>query len=232
MNSCAPEGVLLVDKPTAKSSFSMVAILRKRVGQPKVGHAGTLDPFATGLLVLLFGRRWTRTAGLFLNHDKEYEATIRLGVETDTYDRDGTPLLTSDTIPADAQIQQVIQEFQGEYLQTPPMFSAKRVGGKRLYDLARKGLCIHRERQKTTITTTLLSYQYPDLTIHVTCSKGTYIRTLAHDIGERLGCYAHVRELRRIRSGPFTVQKAVTLAEIDAMSREEIQHYLFRPDGL
>jgi tRNA pseudouridine55 synthase len=232
MDSAVSEGVLLLDKPSSKSSFCMVAILRKKTGQPKVGHAGTLDPFATGLLVLLFGRRWTRTAGVFLNHDKEYEACIRLGVATDTYDREGKISSTSDIVPSVADVERVLQEFQGEYLQTPPMFSAKKVGGKRLYDLARNGITIPRKQLTMQISTTLLSYQYPDLKIHVRCSKGTYVRSLAYDIGERLGCGAHVLELRRIRSGPFTINDAVTLPEIEQMSREEIQNHLFFPECL
>ncbi len=232
MIGAAPEGLLLLDKPSSKTSFTMVAILRKKTGQQKIGHAGTLDPFATGLLVMLLGRRWTRTSGVFLNHDKEYEATLRLGVETDTYDCDGQVTATADIAPTDADIVQVLQGFQGEYLQTPPMYSAKKVGGKRLYDLARKGVVIHREQQACHLTTTLISYCYPDLKIHVKCSKGTYVRALAHDIGERLGCYAHVSELRRTRSGPFTIDAAVTLPDLDLMSREEIQNHLFLPDGL
>jgi tRNA pseudouridine55 synthase len=111
------------------------------------------------------------------------------------------------------------------------MFSAKKIGGKRLYDLARKGITVHRDQQKCLISTTLLSYQYPDLTIHVHCSKGTYVRSLAHDIGERLGTFAHVLELRRTRSGPFTINGALTLAEMDQMSREELQQRLFFPEG-
>jgi tRNA pseudouridine55 synthase len=232
MSCAASEGVLLLDKPCSKTSFCMVAILRKKTGQAKVGHAGTLDPFATGLLVLLLGRQWTRTAGVFLNHDKEYEACIRLGVATDTYDREGQVIVTSDKVPFVADVMQVLQEFQGECLQTPPMFSAKKVGGKRLYDLARKGVTIPREQQKIRIITSLVSYQYPDLKIHVQCSKGTYIRSLAYDIGERLGCGAHVLDLRRTRSGPFTIDGALTLPQVDQMSREEIQKHLLFPDCL
>jgi tRNA pseudouridine55 synthase len=230
MGFSVPEGVLLVDKPSGKTSFSMVAILRKRSGQPKVGHSGTLDPFATGLLVLLFGRRWTRTAGFFLNHDKEYEACLRFGAATDTYDRDGRVTSTSSVVPSDADVSQVLLGVQGEYLQTPPMFSAKKVDGKRLYDLARKGVTVSREKQCVQMTTTLLSYQYPDLKIHMRCSKGTYVRSVAHDIGERLGCFAHVQELRRIRSGPFSVESAVTLEQLDRMSRDDITTRFFFPE--
>lgn len=230
MQEQAPEGVLLLDKPSSKSSFSLVAIIRKRLSQPKVGHAGTLDPFATGLLVLLLGRRWTRTSGYFLHHDKEYEAVVRLGTATETYDREGAIVSTSDIVPSEKDVQAVLEQFQGEYLQIPPMFSAKKVGGKRLYDLARKGIEIPREPIKTTIMTTFLSYQYPDLKIHVRCTKGTYVRSLGHDIGKILQCGAHVAELRRIRSGPFTVSHALSLAQVDRMSCEEIQRHLLFPE--
>ncbi len=232
MEGLVLEGILLVDKPSAVTSFSMVAILRKKTKQPKVGHAGTLDPFATGLLVLLLGRRWTRLAGTCLNHDKEYEATLRLGIETDTYDRDGTVIATSAHVPSEESVRETLSAFQGEYLQTPPMFSAKKVGGKRLYDLARKGICIPRQPQACRIAVTLVSYHYPDLAIRVHCSKGTYVRSLAHDIGERLGCLAHVADLRRIRSGPFTVQKALRLPEIDQICCEELRHHLLTPGSV
>lgn len=210
----------------------MVAVLRRKTGQPRVGHAGTLDPFATGLMVLLLGRKWTRTAGSFLSHDKEYDACIRLGIETDTYDCDGRVVAASDVVPSEESVREVLTKFQGEYLQTPPMFSAKRVGGKRLYDLARKGICIPRQPQLCRVATTLLSYSYPYLKIHVCCSKGTYVRSLAHDIGEMLQCCAHVTDLRRTRSGPFSVQQALPLSQIDQLSVEELSHHLLAPDDV
>jgi tRNA pseudouridine55 synthase len=215
--SVPPDGILLVDKPSGKSSFLIVSIVRRRTRQPKVGHSGTLDPFATGLLVLLLGRQWTRLAGTFLNDDKEYEASIFLGAATDTYDRTGVVTARSSIVPSLSDIERVVSEFQGECLQTPPMFSAKKVDGKRLYDLARKGICVERQPKIVRLVTTVCSYQYPYLSIHVACSKGTYIRSLAHDIGEKLGCLAHVIELRRTRSGPFSVDEAITLSELDEM---------------
>lgn len=232
MEGSAPEGVLLVDKPTGKSSFAMVSILRRRVGQRKVGHAGTLDPFASGLLVLLFGRSWTKCANLFVSHDKEYTASIRLGISTDTFDRDGTITSTSSIRPLEDEVHKILQSFQGEYLQTPPMFSAKKVGGKRLYDLARKGISISREQRPVQITTTIDSYEYPFLNIRLKCSKGTYVRAIASDIGERLGCHAHVAELRRMRSGPFHITEAVSLSQLDLMTKEEIVSRFFSPEGL
>ena len=216
------EGILLFNKPSGKSSFSIVSIVRKRTGQSKVGHAGTLDPFATGLLVLLLGRTWTRMAGSFLNDVKEYEACLFLGAATDTYDRTGTILEQSPLVPSMAAVEQVITEFQGECVQIPPMFSAKKMDGRRLYDLARKGQCVERRPQTVHLATTICSYTYPNLFLHVRCSKGTYIRTLAYDIGEKLGCHAHVVELHRIRSGPFSVDGAVGLPQLDQMTKDDI----------
>ena len=221
-----PEGILLVDKPPGKSSFFVVAVARKKSRQPKVGHSGTLDPFATGLLVLLLGRRWTRCAGEFLNDDKEYEATLRLGHATDTFDCDGVITQTSSTVPSIADVHQVLSCFQGELLQIPPMFSAKKIGGKRLYDLARKGITVERTARPIHVTTSLESYSYPDLKIRVHCSKGTYIRSLAHEIGEKLGSFAHLSELRRTRSGRFSVQDAISFSLLDQMDVEAIRNHL------
>ena len=224
----APEGLLLVDKPSGVSSFFMVHVLRRRLKQPKVGHAGTLDPFATGLLILLFGRPWTRRADSFLNHDKEYEASLFLGRTTDTFDHTGQLTSTSSHVPTIDEITAVLSEFQGECLQTPPMFSAKKVGGKRLYKLARQGISVERLPQKVCVVTTLCSYEYPRLDIHVRCSKGTYVRSLAHDLGQRLGCGAHLQGLRRTRSGSFCVDGALSLQRIDDMDFESLQSSLLR----
>jgi tRNA pseudouridine55 synthase len=222
----APEGLLLIDKPSGVSSFFMVHVLRRRLKQPKVGHAGTLDPFATGLLVLLFGRAWTRKAAGFLTHDKEYEATLFLGSTTDTFDCTGELTGASPHIPTMEEITAVLSEFQGTCLQTPPMYSAKKVNGKRLYSLARQGICVEREPQQVRLCTTLRSYEYPKLEVHVCCSKGTYVRSLAHDIGQRLGCGAHLQQLRRTRSGHFHVEGALTLSQIDSMDFEGLRSRL------
>jgi tRNA pseudouridine55 synthase len=219
----APEGLLLIDKPSGVSSFFMVNILRRRLKQPKVGHAGTLDPFATGLLILLFGRTWTRQADSFLNGNKEYEATVFLGSTTDTFDCTGQTTSTSPHIPTIDEITAVLAEFQGECLQTPPMYSAKKIDGKRLYSLARQGLTVEREPQKVSLVTTLCGYDYPRLDIHVCCSKGTYIRSLAYDMGQKLGCGAHLQTLRRTRSGHFFVDNALSLQQIDGMDFEGLR---------
>lgn len=198
-----PSGILLVNKPKGKTSFSLVAMLRRIYGVKKIGHAGTLDPFATGVMVLLVGKKYTRMSDQFLGQDKEYEAVIRLGIVTDSYDCDGETISTSDKVPSLDEISQVVAKFQGKIMQTPPMYSAKKVNGKKLYELARKGITIERESREVTVEMTVLSYEYPFLKVHVACSKGTYIRSLAFDIGNELGTGAHLSDLTRTRSGSF-----------------------------
>lgn len=203
------QGILLVNKPKGKTSFNIVAILRKRLGVQKIGHAGTLDPFATGVLVMLIGRNFTRLSDSFLNADKEYVGKIHLGVTTDTYDCDGKITNSSPITPSKEDIEQALKHFQGEILQYPPMYSAKKQQGKKLYELARKGLVVEREPVKIKIETELLSYNYPHVDIHVTCSKGTYIRSIAHDLGQMLGCGAHLSQLERTRSGIFHLKDCI-----------------------
>jgi tRNA pseudouridine55 synthase len=215
-NTDSIEGILLIDKPQGWTSFSLIRLLRKRLGVQKIGHAGTLDPLATGLMVLLIGRRYTRLSEKFLCNDKEYNAIICLGITTDTYDREGRVLEQSSTIPTFDDIEQVLKDFQGEIEQIPPMFSAKKRQGKKLYELARKGQEIPREPVKVRLDIALISYSYPYLELRVACSKGTYIRSLAFDVGKRLGCGAHLASLRRTRSGPFEVSDGITEKELNS----------------
>lgn len=203
------EGILLVNKPRGKTSFSLISSLRRLSGIQKIGHAGTLDPFATGVMILLVGKTFTRLSDHFLHHDKEYQAKVHLGIQTDTFDCEGQVLAQSSHIPSLTDIQNALKNFQGTILQTPPMFSAKKVKGKKLYELARKGIEIPREAVPVTIETHFLSYNYPFLELKITCSKGTYIRSLAHDLGIQLGTGAHLTELTRTRSGPFTLEECV-----------------------
>ena len=203
------EGFLLLDKPEGRTSFSMVAEVRRISKQKKIGHAGTLDPFATGLLVLLLGKKWTRRANEFMGQHKRYETVVRLGITTDSYDRDGAILDTSNLIPTLSEIQEVLPFFQGTILQVPPMFSAKKVQGKRLYEHAREGKTIERKPCPVTIQTTLVGHSYPYLRLQIDCSKGTYIRSIGHEIGVKLGCGAHLCELRRTHIGSFCVDKAL-----------------------
>lgn len=209
------EGILLINKPRGKTAFSLVSILRKRLGVRTIGHAGTLDPFATGVMVMLIGRPYTRLSDRFLNQDKEYLAVMKLGESTDTYDCDGVVQNRSDVVPTLEEIQKVVSTFQGEIDQVPPMFSAKKIQGKKLYELARQGKSVERASVRIKVDIQIVSYVYPHLTIKVTCSKGTYIRSLGHDIGEKLGCWAHLSALERLRSGPYRIEDCVTVEEIE-----------------
>lgn len=208
------EGILLVDKPVNKSSFACVAAARRRLGVKKIGHGGTLDPFATGLIVLLVGRNYTKRAGEFLEGNKEYQATALLGVATDSYDCDGVEQARSELIPTLTEVEAVLSRFQGAIEQIPPMFSAKKIAGTRLYELARKGITVERKASLVHVTCRIIRYSYPELEFHVTCSKGTYIRSLAHDIGIALGSYAHLTKLRRLSSGPFSLSNAIDFASL------------------
>lgn len=221
------KGILLVDKEQGKTAFSLVAKLRKILGVQKIGHAGTLDPFATGVMVMLIGREYTRCSDTFLGQDKEYLAELYLGRATDTYDCEGKIVSESALIPSAAEIADAISHFQGEIEQIPPMYSAKKVGGKKLYELARKGKTIERQAVKVTLTVDILDYCYPKLIIKVSCTKGTYIRSIAHDLGERLGCGAHLTALRRLRSGRFTLSECIDSSLLNpGMNIEELKQRL------
>lgn len=200
------EGLLLVDKPQGRTSFSLIKQLRKITGIQKIGHAGTLDPFATGVMVILLGRTYTRLSDQLLLKDKEYLAEVNLGVSTDTFDCDGKVVGSSKKKISIQQVEQVLAYFQGDIDQVPPMYSAKKINGKKLYTLARAGVEVERPRAKVHVATTLLSYNYPLLSLRLACSKGTYIRSIAHEIGQKLKCGAHLSQLRRIRSGCFTIE--------------------------
>jgi len=202
-------GILLVDKAAGSTSFYLVSLLRRLTQIEKIGHAGTLDPFATGLMVMLIGKEYTRLSEEFLSSDKGYRATLQLGIATDTYDLEGKITSRSDQVPTLKEMEQALALFRGDILQIPPMYSAKKIGGKKLYDLARKGVTIERQPVKVHVQIALIEYRYPMLTIEVSCSKGTYIRSLAHDIGHFLGCGAHLFELTRIRSGSFSLEECI-----------------------
>jgi tRNA pseudouridine55 synthase len=202
-------GVLLVDKPKGKTSFSLVAALRRKTGIQKIGHAGTLDPFATGVMVMLIGKEFTRLSDQYMCQEKEYWCQVFLGKTTNTYDSEGIVQSTSDYKPSLLEIEKALSSFQGDVLQTPPMFSAKKQQGKKLYELARKGIEVERKPVMVTLQTTLISYNYPLLELQVVCSKGTYIRSIAYDLGLQLTCGAHLNELRRTRSGAFHVKDCI-----------------------
>lgn len=209
MSSTPLNGILLVDKSAGHTSFHIVSLLRRLTHIEKIGHAGTLDPFASGVMVMLIGKEFTRRSEEFLSSEKEYRAILQLGITTETYDLEGTIVDRNDKVPAPHEIELALKAFQGEILQTPPMYSAKKVGGKKLYDLARRGIVIERQPVKVRVAIELIRYNYPMLEINVTCSKGTYVRSLAHDIGQFLGCGAHLFELTRTRSGSFKIDDCI-----------------------
>lgn len=220
----SPASFLLIDKPSGPTSHDMVDFVRRLVGIKKVGHAGTLDPFATGLLILGIGRA-TKKLGEFVGLDKVYEATVRLGATSDTYDRTGKINVLKDKNITTEEIKSVLQKFTGQIEQIPPMFSAKKVAGKKLYELARKGIEIERKPINVTIfENTILDYQYPKLVLRISCSSGTYIRSLAHDIGKVLGTGAYLEELRRTNIGHFDVKNA---RKPDELSKLSVNKYIF-----
>ncbi len=209
--------IVLADKPAGISSFGVVARVRRQLSEQagrkiKVGHTGTLDPFATGLMILLSGT-FTRRAGEFSKLDKVYEATIRLGAISSTGDPEGeiTEQLVQD-IPSEQQVRQTIKTFLGKITQTPPVFSAIKINGQRAYKLARAGQAVEMPSREVEIySIELLSYEYPHIKIRAHVSSGTYIRTLAQDIGDLLGTGAYVTELRRVKVGQYDIKDAVTI---------------------
>lgn len=218
LQSLPEEGfILLIDKEPDWTSFDVVAKLRNILKIKKIGHAGTLDPFATGLLLILVGKATKKQDELMLS-DKVYETDIKLGEKTDSFDRTGAVIASSDKQVSDEEIRSAVMSLTGEQLQLPPMFSAIKKDGKRLYELARKGIEIEREPRKITIhSIDILSIQDNILRVRVHCSKGTYIRSLADDIGEKLGTYAHLKELRRVSIGSYSVENAFKIGEFSSL---------------
>jgi tRNA pseudouridine55 synthase len=215
------DGVLLLDKPEGLSSNHALQRAKRALDARKAGHTGTLDPFATGLLVCCLGRA-TKIAGSMLNADKGYVATLRFGEETDSGDLTGNIVFTADTGfngTTKSQLEDALKGFRGELQQIPPMYSALKRDGKPLYEYARQGIELDRPPRAVTIyKLELLSFTGLEAQIVVQCSKGTYIRTLAQDIGRQLGCGAHLTALRRISVGPFNLDDAVELEALQAMS--------------
>lgn len=211
-------GILLVDKQVGSTSFHLVTLLRKKTGIKKIGHAGTLDPFATGVMVMLIGSEFTKKSDQFLNSNKQYLATLHLGVATDTYDIDGQIIKTNDRVPSLEEIEKALEQFQGEISQIPPMFSAKKIGGKKLYELARQGIEVERPPVKINLRTTLIQYTYPNLELLIDCSKGTYIRSLAFDLGNVLNVGAHLSKLTRTKSGSFTLSECISESKLSDAS--------------
>lgn len=214
------DGVLLLDKPAGLSSNQALQRARRILDARKAGHTGTLDPFATGLLVCCFGRA-TKISAAMLNASKTYEATLAFGEETDSGDRTGVITARAALPPEGIShpvFEAVLAQFRGEIMQTPPMISALKHAGRPLYTYARRGVEVEREARSVTIyELTTLALDATQARVRVHCSKGTYVRTLAQDIGRQLGCLAHLHALRRLSVGPFSIEHAVGLEALQAM---------------
>ena len=226
------DGVLLLDKPQGVSSNGALQTARRLLNAAKAGHTGTLDPMASGLLPLTFGEA-TKFSQMLLDADKTYEAVVQLGVETDSGDAEGAVVATHPVVVGLAQLECVLERFRGDIEQVPPMYSALKRDGKALYEYARAGIELEREARKVRIhALELLDFAGERFTIRVACSKGTYIRSLAMDIGTALGCGAHLGALRRTRIGPFEVADAVTLEALETCPPEARDGLLAAADAL
>lgn len=224
------EGILLVDKPRDHTSHDVVARLRGKLKMKRIGHAGTLDPMATGLLIILVGKA-TRVSQYLISLDKEYVGTIELGKVTDTQDADGEVMETR-PVPAltEAGVREAIISFLGDQYQMPPMYSAIKIDGVPLYKSARKGEEVAREPRFIRVSSwELTRFGLPQLDFRLRCTKGTYVRTLAHDLGQKLGTGAHLAALRRTATDKFNVAQALTIEQIQAMTLPEIEKRLIAP---
>lgn len=215
------DGIVIVDKPQGWTSQDVTARLRRVFGTRRIGHGGTLDPMATGVLPVFVGRA-TRAVEFFEHAEKTYETVLRLGITTDTEDMTGTVLTEENVSFTEEQLQETLAAFRGEILQVPPMYSALKVNGQKLCDLARKGKTVERQPRPITIhELTLVEQGENTLRLRVRCSKGTYIRTLCKDIGEKLGCGGCMESLRRVAAGEYTVDEAVPLQTLLETERPE-----------
>ena len=218
------DGIVIVDKPQGWTSQDVTARLRRVFGTRRIGHGGTLDPMATGVLPVFVGRA-TRAVEFFEHAEKTYETVLRLGITTDTEDMTGTVLTEENVSFTEEQLQETLAAFRGEILQVPPMYSALKVNGQKLCDLARKGKTVERQPRPITIhELTLVERGENTLRLRVRCSKGTYIRTLCKDIGEKLGCGGCMESLRRVAAGEYTIGEAVPLQTL--LDTEEPEKYL------
>lgn len=226
-------GIILIDKPQEWTSHDVVGKLRGILHERRIGHSGTLDPLATGLLVIFVGRA-TRAVEFAEADTKEYIAGLRLGISTDTQDITGRVISSGGAVPDEFQLRKALEKFKGELEQIPPMYSAIKVGGKKLYELARKGESIERRsRHITVFDLDIAGRADDDYVLRVSCSKGTYVRTLCNDIGQALGCGGCMSSLRRTKAGVFSVEDAHTIAEIqEAADRGEAESLIIPLDTL
>lgn len=224
---CNTTGILLIDKPKDWTSFDVVNFVRANFNIPKVGHCGTLDPAATGLLVLVLGK-FTALSSRLAGEDKIYQATVKLGLATDSGDLEGETIEEKDpSYISEEQLKEAILSFKGDQMQTPPMVSAVKVGGKKLYELARKGIEVDREARPITINEiTIDNMHFPECDFTLDCSKGTYVRVLCQDIGTKLGCPAVLSSLRRIRSGRFSIENALTIEQLKTFDQDSLSNYI------
>lgn len=224
------KGILNVNKEKGISSARVVSLVRRALGMKKVGHTGTLDLEASGVLPIVLGKA-TRVSDYMMTKDKVYETELILGAKTDTLDAAGKILEESDKEVTKEEFLQVMNTFKGEIEQIPPMYSALKVNGKKLYDLAREGIEIERKKRKVNIyDIELLFFAFPKAAIRVTCSKGTYIRTLVDDIGEKLGSLAYVNELKRVRVGDFDIKDSIKSGDLLEIPKEELIKKLYSID--
>lgn len=215
-------GIINVNKPKGITSFDVVREIKKIAGTKKVGHTGTLDPLATGVLPVCIGKA-TKLVDFIMDNYKVYKATMKLGVVTDTLDTEGKELAHFDVNVTDEEIRNAIMSFVGEIYQVPPMYSALKVNGKKLYELARQGIEIEREKRKINIyNINIINIEIPYVTFEVKCSKGTYIRSLCNDVGEKLGCGAIMSDLIRTANGNFTLENSATLETL----KEDFKPYV------
>ena len=226
-------GIINIYKEAGFTSFDVVAKMRGILKVKKIGHTGTLDPDATGVLPVCIGNG-TKLVELFADHEKEYIAELQLGVATDTQDMTGEILKTSPVEVTKEQVADVVMSFVGECMQIPPMYSAVKVNGKKLYELAREGKEVERKARKVFFREIeILSMELPVIKLRVVCSKGTYIRTLCNDIGEKLGCFGAMKSLLRTRVGDFTLQEAITLEELEKYrDAGELAKVILSPDRI
>ena len=228
------DGIFNINKPAGKTSFGVVAAVKRLTGERHAGHAGTLDPDATGVLPICLGQG-TRIVEFLMDTKKTYRAEVELGKATDTYDRSGKVTYQGDASGIDiSKVEQSLALFRGNIEQMPPMYSAVKHRGQPLYRLARAGITIQRKSRKVTIhRLEIISWQLPIITLEIECSKGTYIRSLAHDLGEALGCGAYLKNLERTRYGIFDTKDAVSLTQLEEAYRQgDWQRYLYPIDSV
>jgi len=228
------DGIFNINKPAGKTSFSVVALIRRLTGERRTGHAGTLDPDASGVLPVCLGQG-TRIVEYLMHTRKTYRAGVELGKATDTHDSSGKTIYQGDISGIDVnKLEEALEQFRGDIEQVPPMYSAVKYKGQPLYRLARAGIAVQRKSRKATIhRLELLSWQPPLATMEIECSKGTYIRALANDLGEGLGCGAYLKTLVRTRYGIFDIKDAVSIEQLeDAIKEGDWQQYLYPIDSV